>query len=92
MTICPTCGQAVLVRHGVKLQPRKAAILDLIERATGRGGVSLVGLAATFYPDVSTATAKQRIKVHISQINGLMISTDYRVVKRAGLYRLEGAS
>ena len=84
--ICPTCGQAVLMRHGVRLQPRKAVILDLIER---RGGVSLVGLAATFYPDVSTATAKQRIKVHISQINGLMISTDYRVVKRAGLYRFE---
>jgi hypothetical protein len=90
--ICPTCGQAVLMRHGVKLPPQKAAILALVEEASkGRDGIKIAVLASVFYPEVPTSVAYARLRVHISQLNSLLASTDYRVVTRSGLFRFEGA-
>src|SRR5690349_23314750 len=89
VTECPHCGQPMTVRFGVKLPPKKAEFLDMIEQVTkGRGGIELESLASVFYPGVSKTVAKQRAKVHICQINDLLLSTDYRIVNRDGLYRL----
>lgn len=86
MNCCPTCGQPLLTRHGVKFRPKQAAILDMIERARGRGGVGVVALTCALYPGVETARARQRIRVHVSQINDRLASTDLGIVRRNGLY------
>src|SRR5262245_44844413 len=91
MTECPTCGQPMRVRYGVRLQPKKAELLDMIEQTSGRGGVELETLAWVFYPGVPTKTAKDRIKVHINQLNDQLCGTDWRVVNDYGLYRLENS-
>jgi len=89
MTECPHCGQPMTVRFGVRLPPKKAEFLDMIEKVTtGRGGIELESLASVFYPGVSKTVAKQRAKVHVNQINDLLVSTDWRIVNRDGLYRL----
>jgi len=91
-TICPTCGQTVLVRHGIKLQRKKADILDAIEKHTTHGGIALDRLAWLFYPDDPRPIACQRLRVHINQINDLLAATEWRVVNRDGRYRLSGAA
>lgn len=89
MTECPHCGQQMTVRFGVKLPPKKAEFLDMIERVTrGRGGIELESLASVFYPGIQKRIAHQRVKVHVNQINDLLLSTDYRIVNQGGLYRL----
>jgi hypothetical protein len=86
---CPYCGQQMLVRFGIQFPTKKAEILDLIASSTeGRGGVDLDALAWVFHPNVFRKVAKQRIKVHVNQINDLLASTDWQIVKRDGLYRL----
>ena len=87
---CPTCGQPLLTWHGVKLPPKQAAILDLIDKK-GRGGIALETLAWVFYPDVNTSRARQRIKVHVNQINDRLASTERRIVRRDGRYCFEAA-
>jgi hypothetical protein len=74
------------VRHGVKLPPKQAAIFDMIDKARARGGVGIASLAGAFYPGVETARARQRIKVHICQINDRLASTDHGIVRRDGRY------
>jgi hypothetical protein len=86
MNCCPTCGQPLLIRHGVKLRPKQAAILDMIERARGRGGVGVVALAGALYPGVETERARHRVRVQVSQINERLASTDLGIVRRHGLY------
>ena len=88
---CPCCGQPLLTWHGVKLPPKQAAILDMIDKAKGRGGIALETLALAFYPDVDTSRARQRIKVHVTQINDRFASTDRRILRRDGRYCFEAA-
>lgn len=92
---CPTCGQPLLERYGVKLQRKKVELLDLIDHQTRYGdGIAIDRLAWHFYPDDPKPTACQRIRVHINQLNDLLESTDWSVVNRDGRYRLvraEGA-
>ena len=88
MTFCPHCGQPLLIRYGVKLTPKKAELLDLVERRAA--GVAIGALAETLYAGVSTKRAHDRIKTQVCQINDLLAATDYRIIKRAGLYHLEG--
>ena len=76
--------------HGVRLPPKQSAILDAIEKRPG--GVALETLAYVFYPDVNTSRARQRIKVHIGQINDRLASTERRIVRRDGRYCFEGAT
>lgn len=89
---CPTCGQPLLTLHGVRLQAKQAEILDMIERASqGRGGIHLATLAGAIYPGVDTTRARQRIKVHVLQINDRLAGTDRRVVRHDGRYCFEVA-
>ncbi len=89
--VCPACGQPVLVRHGIRLQRKKAELLDLIERHTAHGGIALNRLAWLTYPDDPRLIARQRrVRVHINQLNDLLQATDYRVVNRDGRYRVSG--
>lgn len=88
LTFCPHCGQPLLVRYGVKLTPKKAELLDAIERRAA--GVALGTLAETLYAGAPTKRAHGRVKTQVCQINDLLAATDYRIVKRAGLYHLEG--
>ena len=88
MTECPKCGQPMRIRCGVTLQPKKAELFDMIEQTSRRGGVELETLAWVFYPGVPTKTAKDRIKVHINQLNDQLCETDWCVVNDYGLYRL----
>ena len=89
MSECPHCGQPMLVRFGVRLPPKKAEFLDMIANVTkGRGGIDTESLASVFYPGVSRTVAKQRVKVHVNQINDLLVSTDWHIVNRDGLYVL----
>ena len=80
------------MRHGIKLQRKKADLLDLIEKHTDRGGIDLDRLAWLTYPDDPKPAARQRIKVHIHQLNELLESTDLHVVNRDGRYRLSGVA
>jgi hypothetical protein len=80
-----------LTWHGVKLPPKQAAILDMIDKAGRRGGIALETLALAFYPDVDTPRARQRIKVHLTQINDRLVSTDHRILRRDGRYCFEAA-
>jgi hypothetical protein len=89
--VCPTCGQPILMRHGVRLSPTKAAIFDMIERR--QDGIALSSLAETLYPGVDHHLAVGRIKTQIWQINSLFESTDsrvcaYRIVNNDWRYRL----
>jgi hypothetical protein len=79
---CPTCGQPLVTRYGVRLQAKQADIFDLIEHAKGRGGVALACLADAIYPGVDATRARQRIKVQVGKINDRLVSTDYRIVRR----------
>ena len=91
--VCPTCGQFVLIRRGVKLQHRKAELFDLIDKYTDNAdGIALDRLAWLLYPDDPKPTACQRIRVHINQLNDLLEATDYRIVNRDGRYRVSGVA
>ena len=90
--VCPACGQPLLVRHGIKLQRKKADLFDLIEKHTTRGGIDLDRLAWLTYPDDPRSIACQRIRVHINQLNDLLEATDCRVVNRDGRYRVSGVA
>ena len=74
------CGQRMLMRHGVRLSPRCADLLDMIEHS-GTRGVPEEILVSVFYPDKSTRDAKNCVKVNVSHINNYLQSTDVRVVK-----------
>jgi DNA-binding SARP family transcriptional activator len=87
MTFCPHCGQPLLIRYGVKLTPKKAELMDLIERRAA--GVAIGTLAETLYPGAPANRAYERVKTTVCQINDLLAATDYRIVSRAGLYHLE---
>ncbi len=82
----------MLMRFGIKFQPKKADILDAISDVTraNRGGISCETLGWMFYPGESKRVATQRIKAHVCQINDMLVSTDCRIVNRDGLYSLSG--
>src|SRR5512139_361914 len=88
---CPHCGQPMLVKFGIRFQPKKAAMLDMIEQVTkGRGGIDGEALAWVFFPGVPKLQALQRVKSHICQINDMLVSTDWRVIN-ANHAKREGA-
>ena len=89
--VCPACGQPLLMRHGIRLQRKKADLLDVIEKYTKQGyGIELDRLAWLTYPDDPRSIACQRVRVHINQLNDLLEATDCRVVNRDGFYRVSG--
>lgn len=93
---CPACGQPMLTKFGVRFQPQSAAILNMIEDVTkARGGIEGDALAWVFFPGVPKLVAKARVRVHVNQINEMLLSTNWRIVnarkcKRDGsLYQLK---
>lgn len=89
--VCPTCGQRVLVRHGVKFSPKQADIFDMIEHSGDRG-VPPALLRDVFFPSQSHRDAYNGLKTFIWQINELLYSTDLSVKMRDrphGSYRVE---
>lgn len=89
---CPACGQPVLIRHGVRLPPRLAAVFDSIERC-GENGINCEALAEILYPEKWTHAAKKLVAVNVCQLNEFLVQTDlmvtpgrqgepYRIVKR----------
>lgn len=89
--VCPTCGQFVLIRRGVKLQHRKTELFDLIDKYTDSAdGISLDRLAYLLYPDIPRPRARERVKSHIYQLNDVLEETPYRIFNRDGRYILVG--
>ena len=78
---CPECGQPMLMKFGVRFQPKSASMLNRIEDATkGRGGIECETLAYVFFPGVPKKVAQQRVRTHVWQINEMLVSTNWRVV------------
>jgi hypothetical protein len=84
----------MLVRHGVRLSPKKADLFDMIDNVTRAGSrISLISLAEIFYPRASLDHGRNCVKATVHQINDLLESTD--VMIRAGRgdgYRIEQRS
>jgi hypothetical protein len=77
--LCPSCGQPIRNRrHGITLPPLKAAMFDLIKRE-GDLGISTEELMRELYVD-RRMPSKTTMKVHIWQINELLVETDYSIV------------
>lgn len=82
-SVCPCCGQRVLIRLGVRLSPRLADIFDMIERS-GLSGVASEVLIGVFYPDRPCEAARACLKSNISHLNVMLAETDFEV--RASRY------
>jgi hypothetical protein len=89
--VCPHCGARMLVRHGVRLPPKKADLFDMIERSSNIGSsLTQHALAEIFYPSFSEHHGKANVRVMVSQINDLFESTDVIIRARGGNgYRIE---
>jgi hypothetical protein len=75
---CSFCHQTVgTMRFGVRLPQLKAAIVDRIKSA-GDIGVASDEIIADLYRDRRPVHAAT-IKVHVNQINDLLLSTDWRI-------------
>jgi hypothetical protein len=81
----------MLIRHGVRLTPKRADMFDMIERVTEAGGrIPVAVLADVFYPGVATAAAKNNVRVMVSQLNEYLEETDVQIkALRVEGYRLE---
>jgi DNA-binding response OmpR family regulator len=90
-TVCPHCGARMLVRHGVRLSPKRADLFDMIERISKTGsGITQQALAEIFYPRADEQRGKANVRVTISQLNDLFESTDVIIRSRYGNgYRIE---
>jgi hypothetical protein len=75
---CPTCGQRMLIRHGVRLSPMYADVYDMVERSGDRGVKGEV-LGGVFYPDAPHTTQLNRIRSIVYHINIKLAETDYEV-------------
>jgi hypothetical protein len=75
---CPTCGQRVLTRHGVRLSPRLADLFDMIEHSAERGTLCET-LAWVFYPGKSTRDAKRCVITNINHLNSFLEETGVRI-------------
>lgn len=86
---CPHCGQPLAgVRLGVHLGAFRARIFDSIKRA-GRDGIDSDALFDLIYRD--RPSSRQALKSNVHLINGLLVSTDYRIRGSRGsehVYRL----
>jgi hypothetical protein len=81
MKICQHCGQEMRTKFGVRFTRTQAAILDRIEKATeGRGGIDGATLGWVLFPGLAVETQKNRIRVHVCQINDMLVSTDWHIV------------
>jgi hypothetical protein len=67
----------MLIRHGIRLSPRKADLFDMIERATKAGThISSDALAEIFCPSSDCQQGRDVVKTTVHQINGLLQETD----------------
>jgi hypothetical protein len=74
---CPTCGQRLAgVRLGVALGAFRARIFDAVKRA-GRDGIATETLFDLIYHE--RPSSRQALKSNIHLINGLLVSTDWRI-------------
>jgi DNA-binding winged helix-turn-helix (wHTH) protein len=79
MPICPRCHQPIRQeRFGVYLPPRKARIIDVLEEA-GEAGVSIDQFVAAVWTKDEGKRAPQTVKSHISQLNGLIAESGFKV-------------
>jgi len=91
MTECPTCGQPMQMKFGIRFTRTQAAILDMIEGSTReRGGIDGAALGWVFFPGIATRVQAQRVKVHVCQINDMLVSTDWRIANERP-YKRDGA-
>lgn len=80
MKVCPHCRQPYRVeRFGVPMPPLKARLVDLI-KAAGELGTSSRELRQDLYRDHTHARSMTTVRLHIVQINDLLVSTDWRIV------------
>jgi len=83
--VCRHCGQPLKTRHGVALSPMRLRVLDIIEQ---RPGVTSAHLSAVLYPGVELKKARRTLFSHLVHLNSALESTDVRVVKLGGGYRV----
>jgi DNA-binding winged helix-turn-helix (wHTH) protein len=75
---CPHCGRPLLAaRLGVRLSPLKTRIFDALTRA-GPDGIDADELFAMVFS--GRAVLRTVLKSHVSQINDLLVETDFRIV------------
>jgi hypothetical protein len=81
----------MLIRHGVRLTPKRADMFDMIERVTKAGGrIPVAVLADVFYPGVASDAAKNNVRVMVNQLNEFLEQTDVQIkALRIEGYRLE---
>jgi len=73
--ICSCCRQTF--RFGVRLPALKASLLDRV-RSSGDIGITTTELLADCYRD-RQAVCPTTIKAHMSQLNDLLASTNWRI-------------
>jgi hypothetical protein len=83
--VCPRCGQPLSTRYGVALSPMRLRLFDLIEH---RPGITSQQMATALYPGRDLKTARRTLYTHIVHTNEILESTDIRIVRLDGGYRL----
>jgi hypothetical protein len=77
--LCRSCGQPIrLQRVGIRLPPLKASMFDLVKRA-GDLGISTEELMRELYVE-RVPPKPNTVKVHMWQINELLVETEYSIV------------
>src|SRR3954468_18846463 len=76
--VSPSCGQRMMVRHGVRLPPMLADLFDVVER-TGEAGISAEVLIGVFYPGKLAHDARNCIKAQVYHLNDMLAETDIEV-------------
>lgn len=90
-TVCPHCGQRMMMRFGVRLTPKKADIFDmLLSRSRAGGYLECDTLGWTFFPGQSKKRAGQTVRSHMSQLRDLFVSTDIKITYGHSGYRITG--
>src|SRR5215469_11560475 len=90
-SVCPYCGQRMLIRYGVLLSPQLADIFDAIARRR-QAGIDKEVLRFLFWPNQAKADGYRCLIQAIHRINSLLVSTDYRIVStRFGPYRIKAS-
>jgi hypothetical protein len=87
---CPLCGASTDIVCGVRLPRLKAAILRAI-KAAGDIGIGSVELLDAVYPERGKPR-RETIKVHVGQINELLVETDFRIVSVGRRWILQRAA
>jgi hypothetical protein len=79
----------MLMRHGIRLRAKEAAIFDAIEAVSRRNDrISAMTLAIVLYPDGPTPAAVKTIAVHVNHINDRLAETNLEICGGRNGYQL----